>query len=396
MSDIPALLGGQPVRPQGPPEWPGRDPDVTAAANAALVDGSWGRYEGAHVQQFETALAEMQQAPFALTCASGTLAIEIALRAIPVGPGDEVIVAAYDYESNFLCVHATGATPVLVDVAPNNWNIAPNQIAAAAGPNTKAIIVSHLHGGLVPMREVREIADGFRARLIEDAAQATGAMVDGKRAGSWGDFGILSFGGSKLLSAGRGGAILTHRNEFHQRMRLLLRRGYQQWAPLSVLQAALLLPQLAKLEERNATRSANVERLKSLLADLPGWRFFENSIPDSQPAYYKLGVQFDAQAFGLPRERFLEAVQAEGIALDSGFRSVHVGRSPARFREASRLTEAERAHHGAVVLHHPILLETPTAMAEIAQAVRKIYVNADRLGRQDGRPNPRPRKDPAL
>jgi perosamine synthetase len=392
MSDIPALLGGEAVRPQGPPEWPGHDPEIAAAAHAALADGSWGRYDGPHIQRLEAALADLQQAPFALTCASGTLAVEIALRAIPVGPGDEVILAAYDYESNFLCVHATGATPVLVDVAANNWNIDPSQIAAAAGPKTKAIVVSHLHAGLVPMREVRDIADRCRARLIEDAAQATGAIVDGKRAGSWGDLGVLSFGGSKLLSAGRGGAIVTHRNEFHQRMRLLLRRGYQQWAPLSELQAALLLPQLAKLEERNAIRAANVDRLKALLADVPGWRFFENFAPDSRPAYYKLGVQFDAQAFGLPRERFLEAVRAEGIAFDAGFRGVHVGRSPARFREASKLAEAEQAHHGTVVLHHPVLLETPAAMVEIAQATRKIYANADRLAVSNGLPS-RPRKD---
>jgi dTDP-4-amino-4,6-dideoxygalactose transaminase len=220
-------------------------------------------------------------------------------------------------------------------------------------------------------------------KVIEDAAQATGAMIDGKRAGSRGDFGILSFGGSKLLSAGRGGAILTHRNEFHQRMRLLLRRGYQQWAALSELQAALLLPQLAKLEDRSSTRRANVERLKLLLTDVPGWRFFENSLADAEPAFYKVGVQFDAQAFGLPRQLFIKAIQAEGIAFDAGFRSVHVGRSPSRFREASKLTESERAHHGAIVLHHPILLHSQVEMAEIAQAVRKIYVNADRLRSQD-------------
>jgi dTDP-4-amino-4,6-dideoxygalactose transaminase len=371
------------VRPQGPPEWPGHDPEVAAAVHVALADGSWGRYEGPHVQLLEAALAEFHNVPFALTCSSGTLAVEIALRAVPVGPGDEVILAAYDYESNFLCVHATGATPMLVDVAPHNSNIDPDQIAAAVGPNTKAILVSHLHGGLVPMREVCEAARRTGAKVIEDAAQATGAVIDGKRAGSWGDFGILSFGGSKLLSAGRGGAILTHRNEFHQRMRLLLRRGYQQWAPLSELQATVLLPQVAKLEERNALRRANAEHLKPLLADIPGWHFFENSVPESLPAYYKLGVQFDSPAFGLPRERFLQAIRAEGIAFDAGFRSVHVGRSAGRFLAASDLKEAERAHHGAVLLHHPILLQSQAVMAEIAQAVRKIYANADRLRSQD-------------
>src|SRR5262249_29080536 len=149
---------------------------------------------------------------------------------------------AYDYEANFLCVHATGATPVLVDVSPQNWNLDADQIMAAIGPKSKAILVSHLHGGVVSKRRIRQIADRNGVRVIEDAAQAAGAIVEGQRAGSWGHIGILSFGGSKLLSAGRGGALLSTCAEVHQRMRLLLRRGYQQWAALSELQAAALLP----------------------------------------------------------------------------------------------------------------------------------------------------------
>src|SRR5262245_52967433 len=96
VNDDPALLGGKPVRPLGPPDWPGFDPDVAAAVQAAQRDGSWGRYEGPHVERLELELARYFGVPFALTCASGTLAVEIALRAVPVGPGDEVILSAYD------------------------------------------------------------------------------------------------------------------------------------------------------------------------------------------------------------------------------------------------------------------------------------------------------------
>src|SRR4029077_5491179 len=116
MSDLPAILGGTPIRPQGPPDWPGHDLEVAAAVSAALADGSWGKYDGPHVAALEADLARYHSVSHALTCASGTLAVEIALRALQVGPGDEVILAAYDYEANFLCVHALGATPVLVDV----------------------------------------------------------------------------------------------------------------------------------------------------------------------------------------------------------------------------------------------------------------------------------------
>src|SRR5436305_13775146 len=115
---LPALLGGPAVRPAGPPDWPGPEADVIGALMRAMADGSWGRYDGGHVTRLDSELARFHGVEFAQTCASGTLAVEAALRAIPVGPGDEVILAGYDYGGNFLTVHAVGATPVLVDVSP--------------------------------------------------------------------------------------------------------------------------------------------------------------------------------------------------------------------------------------------------------------------------------------
>src|SRR6476469_7530348 len=134
--------------------WPPADPEILAALQSAFADGTWGRYHGGHVERLEARLAAFHDVPHALTCASGTLAVEAALRALRVGPGDEVVLAAYDYESNFLTLHAVGAKPVLVDVAPHNWQFDPSQLERAFTPQTKAVICSHLHGGLVPMREV--------------------------------------------------------------------------------------------------------------------------------------------------------------------------------------------------------------------------------------------------
>src|SRR5262249_6118075 len=156
---------------------------------------------------FETELARYHGVPHAVTCASGTLAVEIALRALAVGPGDEVIVPAYDYEANFLCVHTVGAMPVLVDVGESNACLDSHALAEAVSPRTKAIIVSHLHGGLAPMADILEIAEPHGFKVVEDAAQVPGAIVQGRTAGTWGNIGVLSFGGSKLLSAGRGGAL---------------------------------------------------------------------------------------------------------------------------------------------------------------------------------------------
>src|SRR5258707_1219096 len=116
-AELPALLGGPPVRPHGPPDWPLPDEEVLHALQAAYHDGSWGKYHGIYVEQLEKRLAAYHDVAFAATCASGTFAVETALRALKVGPGDEVILAAYDYPGNFLSVHAVGALPVLIDVA---------------------------------------------------------------------------------------------------------------------------------------------------------------------------------------------------------------------------------------------------------------------------------------
>jgi dTDP-4-amino-4,6-dideoxygalactose transaminase len=375
---LPALLGGPPVRPQGPPDWPPADDAVGQALQAAFRDGSWGKYHGAHGEALTRRLSEYHEVEFVLLCGSGTFAVELALRALKIGPGDEVILSAYDYGGNFLNVHAVGAIPVLVDVDADNWNLNPQHVAEAISPATRAIVVSHLHGGLVPMSEIMAIAQLLGLRVIEDAAQMPGARVEGRLAGTWGDVGVLSFGGSKLLSAGRGGAILTRHADVHQRARLWQNRG-NVVNPLSELQASVLLPQLARLNDRNAQRSAAVGYLVERLRDVTGLRLFSNRASDSQPGYYKVGWQYDAEQFGLPRERFVAAVRAEGIALDEGFRALHVGRSPSRFRSGGDLPEADRAHRGCVVLHHPVLLGTQDDLDEVVRAIRKVQAHVEQL-----------------
>jgi dTDP-4-amino-4,6-dideoxygalactose transaminase len=375
---IPALLGGPPIRPQGPPDWPLPDDEVLAALQAAYRDGSWGKYHGPHVERLEQRLAADHDGAHVLTCGSGTYAVELALRALRVEAGDEVLLSAYDYPGNFLAVHALGARPVLLDVDPDNWNLAPRHLAGAVGPATKALIVSHLHGGLVPMREVMAIAAAASLRVIEDAAQAPGACVEGRPAGTWGDAGVLSFGGSKLLTAGRGGALLTRHADVHQRARVALHRG-NVVCPLSELQAAVLLPQLNKLAERNAWRARSVQHLMELLHRIPGVRPFVNQLADSTAVFYKVGFQYDAVAFGLPRERFVAALRAEGIAFDEGFRALHAGRSATRYRRGSDLAEADRAHRGCVILHHPVLLGDASEIEEVARALRKVYAGVEQL-----------------
>ncbi len=374
----PALLGGEPLRPAGPPDWPGNDDAISLALGRAVADGSWGKYDGGHVRHLEKQLEKLFNVRSALACCSGAFAVELALRALRVGPSDEVVLSAYDFPGNYLSILAVGALPVLLDVNPHNWNFAIEQLPVALTPATKAVLVSHLHGGLVPMREVLAVTDAHGVPVIEDAAQAPGATVQGRPAGAWGAVSVLSFGGSKLLSAGRGGALLTSRPDVYQRARVQQFRG-NTLGPLSELQAVALQPQLDLLSARHAQRLQKVLQLRERLRKVPGLRLFENRAIEGEPAYYKVGFQFDATAFGLARERFVAAVRAEGIALDEGFRALHVGRSPERFRQVGPLTEAERAHAGAVVLHHPVLLGTEGEIEQVALAIEKVWAYRNEL-----------------
>lgn len=374
-NDLPALLGGPAIRPQGPPPWPILDDDVLRALQAAYGDGSWGKYDGGKTAYLQDALARLHGVEHVLACGSGTFAVELAMRALQIGPGDEVIQSAYDYSGNFLGIHAVGAMPVLVDVHPDNWNLDPSLLPAALSDRTRAILVSHLHGGVVPMRDVMAFATEHKLKVIEDAAQMPGAIVQGRMAGTWGDAGILSFGGSKLLSAGRGGALLTRHATVHQRARAWQYRG-NILSPLSELQAAVLQPQLEKLEPRNAVRVHSVAGLRMALADIPGVQPFVNSCEESTPGYYKLGLQLDSAKFGLSRDRLVAAMRAEGIALDEGFRALHVRRSPKRFRGPGTLSIAQRAHEGVLVLHHPVLLGTTADLQEVVDALAKIHASA--------------------
>lgn len=379
LSQTPALLGGVPIRPEGPPDWPGADRAVAEALAAAVADGSWGKYGGWHGDALQEHLVALSGQKFALCCASGTHAIEVALRAVGVQPGDEVVLAGYDYPGNFLTVHAIGALPVLLDVEPDGWQMDSTQLREGLTEKTRAVIVSHLHGGLVDIETVVRVCREQGVAVIEDAAQQPGAMVQGMPAGGRGDFGVFSFGGSKLLSAGRGGALVTSQSTLHQRARLLLARGNNLLAPLSELQAVVLLPQMAALAERNGLRRQSVERLTRLLEGVPGLELLKNPLR-GEPGYYKIGMKLDAEQFGLSRKVLSLAMRAEGMALDEGFRALPVGRSPQRYRAVGALPQTMKAHEGMMILHHPILLENSGA-EQVAAALVRVHRHAAAFSR---------------
>lgn len=251
------------------------------------------------------------------------------------------------------------------------------------------MIASHLHGGVVPMQRLREIADAHGLSIIEDACQMPGAILDGVRAGMAGDVGVISFGGSKLLTAGRGGAILTNRSDIAARIRRYTERGNEAY-PLSELQAAVILPQLDRLDAGRAERQQRVAEIVAGIASFSGLTPIvqsrienpESKIPASAdgPDFYKVAFRYDAAAFGgVSRLLFCAALRAEGIAVARGFRALHRIHASSRFRAVGELPEADRADKTLIVLHHPVLLEGPRGVEEILAALRKVQQNVPAL-----------------
>jgi dTDP-4-amino-4,6-dideoxygalactose transaminase len=329
------------------------------------------------VASLEQELARHFATPYVIAVCSGTVAVELALRGLRIGPGDEVILAGYDFPGNFRAIEAVGALAVLTDIVPRTWAPDVQQLEAAYGAKVRAVVVSHLHGSLARMDEIRQWAAARGVRVVEDACQAPGATVQGRPAGSWGDVSVLSFGGSKLLTAGRGGAVLTHDAQVRQRIQVYAQRGNEAF-PLSEIQAAVLLPQLEKLPMRNTARC---QAVRQLLYRLSGVQCLTSVMIDagtSNASFYKVGWLYDPDALGgHSRHQFLAAVQAEGVAMDEGFRGFF-RRSNRRCRIAGTLEASRVASERTVLLHHPVLLQGTEAVDRVALAINKAVSALER------------------
>jgi dTDP-4-amino-4,6-dideoxygalactose transaminase len=352
------------------PTWPIADEAVREALLEAFANGAWGKYEGPYIARLTDLLAEFHTARFAFPCCSGTFAVELALRALRIESPNEVILAGYDFGGNFRAIEAVGAVPVLVDIVPDTWCLAADAVSQAISPDTRAVIVSHLHGGIADMKSLRELAVQHEMVLIEDACQAPGALVQGRMAGTWGDVGVLSFGGSKLLTAGRGGAIITNHEAVLQRAKIFCERGNHAF-PLSELQAAVLIPQLAKLADRNNSRRKSVSKLIAATSGIEALTPVGELPDESAASYFKLAWKYHPERCGgWSREQFVAAVQAEGVSLDTGFRGFV--RRGNRCRRAGNLEHSSAAAEQTVILHHPVLLESEATVQQVAEILHKV------------------------
>lgn len=225
------------------------------------VTGAW--YESANQfhDRFERAFAEYLQVKWAIALPSCTSAIHLALMALGVGPGDEVIVPDCTWIASAAPISYVGATPVFADVDPVTWCLTASSMEACITPRTKAVIPVDLYGSMPDMDEITRIAAKHRIAIIEDAAEAVGSEYHGRKAGSFGSAGVFSFHGSKTLTTGEGGLLATNSEELRQKVLFLRDHGrppgdrlFQNTAvawkyKMSSMQAALGLAQLERVDE---------------------------------------------------------------------------------------------------------------------------------------------------
>ena len=209
-----------------------------------------------------------------------------------------------------------------------------------------------------------------RVVIIEDACQAPGGLLDSQPLGGLTDVATLSFGGSKLLSAGRGGALMTNREDILQRAKIFANRGNDAF-PLSQLQAAALHPQFSTLSQFTQQRADAASWLKGQLRSIPGI-IVPDTRPDSLPAYYKFPLLLDPENAVWPRDRFVAALEAERIPAGQGFRGF-VNRSPRRCRKTGTLVNALVAAEQTVLLHHSILQASARKLKRLVATIQKIW-----------------------
>jgi dTDP-4-amino-4,6-dideoxygalactose transaminase len=230
---------------------------------------------GPEVSGLEEEIARYSQCAHAVGCASGTDALVLALRALGIGPGDDVVTSAYSFFASAGVIVNAGATPVFVDIDPSTYNLDAHRLEAAITPNTKAVIAVHLYGHCCDLTAVKAVCAKKKVWLIEDAAQAIGAEWEGQRAGSVGDLGCFSFFPSKNLgAAGDGGMVVAQDGTLADRVRLLREHGAKPKyyhslvgtnSRLDALQAAILRVKLKHLDRWSEKRARNASLYDRLL-----------------------------------------------------------------------------------------------------------------------------------
>ncbi|WP_435320915.1 DegT/DnrJ/EryC1/StrS family aminotransferase [Haloarchaeobius sp. TZWSO28] len=390
------------------PEWPTMNEASEQYVQEALDSGHWCRNAGGEFcDRLEAEFAAYHDAKHAVAVCNGTAAIELALLACGVEPGDEVIVPSYSFIASASAVPAVGAVPRFVDTDPRTYNIDVDHLEDVITDRTVGVIGVHFAGYPMDMDRLIPLVESHDLFLIEDAAHAQGSEWNGEKVGTFGEFGTFSFQESKSLPSGEGGIVVTDDDVLAERARILHNIGREQGTTgyrhyrmgrnyrLSEIQAALALGQLEKLDAENRIREENERRLLEELEAIPGIETKPRDERITARGYCLENFRYDPDAFdGLSRDRFIEALNAEGVPVGDGY-EMPMYRQPAFFRnEIGRLLPdgtdipdyrhlhlpgVEELCRTNVSYNHKVLLADAEGVQSIATAIRKIQDNTDTL-----------------
>lgn len=321
------------VRTRPWPTWPVGGPAEREQLAQVLDERRWNGVDAPAVVRFEQEWRSFLGVESALTCSNGSVSLEIALRALGIGSGDEVIVPAYTFIATATSVLAVNALPIFVDIVPNTHCIDPDAIIPAVTERTRAVIAVHLGGHPADLDRLGDVCEKQGLALIEDAAQAHGATWKGRKVGGFGAFGSWSFQGSKNLTAGEGGALTTNDpglSELADSLRNCGRGGVSGgWYEhvrfgvnhrLGAFQAALLSAGLRRLPTEMQRREEAAAVLDRELARIEG---IEPLVTDPRVdvhAHHLYQFHYDGAPFGkLPVADFAAALRQEGIPASVGY-----------------------------------------------------------------------------
>lgn len=382
--------------------WPQADARDEIRLLSVLRGDRWS-FDGALEREFAARFASYTGAQACLCVANGTLALEMALRALKIGPGDEVIVPALTWIATAGAVVNVGARPVFADVSEADWCIDPNSVRERITARTRAIIAVHLYGQMAEMDLLRALAQRHSLALIEDCAHAHGMQWRGEGAGTLGEAGCYSFQENKPMTSGEGGAVVTQRAEVADRIYALKNCGRKRTpqsefgfggnARLTEFQAAVLLGQLDRLDAQLAHKNENVARLRKALQWIPGVTALDAKPQVTRQGMYGFGLRLGrAQFAGAPLELIFEAIRAEGLPIRRTYDVVY--RSPLwtagqhhaflGLRNDARkylgldsdCPVAERIAREGIVIPHHVFLGPATDIADLAAGIAKVQAHA--------------------
>jgi perosamine synthetase len=407
----PALLGGTPVHQGGWTKWPQWREAWEPGMLGVYRSGKWFRGSDRHVAEFENAYARLLGAKGCLATASGTTALMVALNALDVDAGDEVVVSPYTFIASYNAILTRRALPVFADTDPATLTIDPASIQSRVTDRTRAIMPVHIFGMPCDMDPINELARERNLAVVEDACQAWLAEYKERKCGVLGDLGCFSFQESKHLPSGEGGAItgmsvelVDKCNSFHNCGRAAgTNKGTGYFTRgdnyrMTQAQAVMLIQQLDKLVEDTSIRRAGADYLASQLGQIPGITTVR--LPENSRAVWHLyPFRYDARHFhGLSRDQFARAMSAEGVPcggvyheqyydglLDEaiasrGFKRLWGTERLKAYRESFReLKGNKQVCETTVAVTQNLLLAGRDDLDHIAEAIRRIQTHSAAL-----------------